>query len=295
MKILIIGSEGFIGSNAFRYFSHAGYEVYSADLVIKQMEKYTTINPDLSDFSKLFHQQAYDVCLNASGAANVQISFSHTLVDYTLNTTNVYMILDAIRKYNPNCKYINISSAAVYGNPQYLPIDENHPIKPLSPYGWHKYYSELICKEFYEMFNIPTISIRVFSAYGPGLRKQLFWDLYQKALNSNVIKLFGTGNETRDFIYIDDLLFAIERIIKTADFQGQVINVASGQETSIKNAVTTFLYLFGFKGKYIFTGQEKVGDPVRWQANIGKLKNLGFNIHISLEEGLKKYIEWIRE
>jgi len=197
--------------------------------------------------------------------------------------------------YNPTCKFINISSAAVYGNPQYLPIDENHPVSPLSPYGWHKYYSELICKEFYEIFDLKTLNIRVFSAYGPGLRKQLFWDLYHKSLISDTIELFGTGNESRDFIFIDDLLFAIDRLIASANFQGQVINVASGIETTVREAVETFLSLLGFQGKLIFTGKEKIGDPVRWHANIDKLRNMGFTHHTTLETGLKKYISWIRE
>ncbi|MCX7985377.1 MAG: GDP-mannose 4,6-dehydratase [Bacteroidales bacterium] len=295
MRVLIIGSEGFIGSNATNYFVRKGYEVYGADIVIKSAERYFIINPELSDFSKIFYQLPFDFCLNASGAAYVPVSFTHPLVDFTLNTTNVFNILEAIRLYNPTCKFINISSAAVYGNPQYLPIDENHPVNPLSPYGWHKYYSELICKEFYNFFGTKTLNIRVFSAYGPGLKKQLFWDLYQKCKQSNTVELFGTGLETRDFIYIDDLLFAIENILHLADFNGQSINVASGIETSVREAAETFLTLCKFKGELIFSGRVKQGDPVRWNANIAKLLNYKFENQTSLEAGLKRYLEWLED
>ena len=156
MKILIIGSEGFIGSNAVQYFRRLGYRVFSADIVLKEEQGYSIINPELADFKKLFDRQQYDICLNASGVAKVQFSFNDPLLDFTLNTANVFNILEAIRQYNVDCKFINISSAAVYGNPKYLPIDENHPLNPVSPYGWHKLYSEKICTEYANYFGICT-------------------------------------------------------------------------------------------------------------------------------------------
>jgi len=78
-----------------------------------------------------------------------------------------YSVLEAIRKHSPSCKFISISSAAVYGNPEVLPVSESSKVKPLSPYGWHKHYTEMICGEFYTYFKIPTCSVRIFSAYGP--------------------------------------------------------------------------------------------------------------------------------
>jgi len=295
MKILIIGSEGFIGSNAVHYFRRLGYRVFSADIVLKEEQGYSIINPELADFKKLFDRQQYDICLNASGVAKVQFSFNDPLLDFTLNTANVFNILEAIRQYNVDCKFINISSAAVYGNPKYLPIDENHPLNPVSPYGWHKLYSEKICTEYANYFGIATLSIRVFSAYGPGLKKQLFWDLYQKSLSFDTIELFGTGNETRDFIYIDDLLLALKLIIENADFKGEVINVANNFETSVRDAALTFLDIIGFKGKLVFNNMAREGDPLRWRADISKLQKLGYHSQVDLVTGLNKYFQWIKE
>ena len=117
MKILIIGSEGFIGNNAVKYFIHRDYQIFKADIIIKDAENYITINPEFPDFNRLFYKQKYDVCINASGAANVQFSFNYAALDYTLNVSNVFHMLEAIHQYNPTCKFINFSSAAVYGNP----------------------------------------------------------------------------------------------------------------------------------------------------------------------------------
>jgi UDP-glucose 4-epimerase len=295
MKLLIIGSEGFIGSNATRFFKEKGYDVYTTDIILKVEPNYTVINPEFPDFGRLFYNKTYDVCINASGAANVQFSFQHAAMDYTLNVSNVYHILESIRQYNPLCKFVNFSSAAVYGNPQYLPIDEAHPVKPISPYGWHKYYSELICKEFFEYYKIPTLSLRVFSAYGPGLKKQLFWDLYQKAKSDNLIEIYGTGNESRDFIYIDDILMAIDLLIKKHVFEGSIINLANGEEVTISKAVKTFYDIISLKKKYSFTNQKKVGDPENWKADINYLILLGYKKSVSLKEGLRRYTEWLQE
>src|ERR1700709_1177296 len=114
MRILILGSEGFIGKNLTRYLINKGYQVHCADIILKKADNYSIINPEAPDFSALFISHKYELCINATGAANVQISFSNPSLDYSLNTSNVYFILDTIRNHNPTCKFVNISSAAVY-------------------------------------------------------------------------------------------------------------------------------------------------------------------------------------
>jgi len=293
LKLLVLGSDGFIGSNAVRYFKERGHLVHSADILIRHAADYTPINPEFADFGRLFHNKPFDVCINATGAANVQFSFDHAAMDYTLNVSNVFHILEALRQFNPQCKFINFSSAAVYGSVEYLPIDEKHPIKPLSPYGLHKHYSELVCKEFFDHFGMQTLSLRAFSAYGPGLKKQLFWDVYQKALKGKEIQLFGTGEESRDFIYIDDILQAIELLIAKAEFKGQTVNVANGVEVRIGDAVKRFLVQLGYDCTPTYSGQLKVGDPPNWCANIDMLRQHGYQQSVLLDEGLKKYSDWV--
>lgn len=294
LTILIIGSEGFIGSNAVKYFRDKGHLVFEADIVLKEDKFYTIINPEHSDFGALFSSQKYDVCLNATGAANVQFSFQQPSLDYSLNVANVYYILDALKRYNQACKFINLSSAAVYGNPETLPINEMHALRPISPYGWHKVYSEQICSEFFNLFQVPTISLRIFSAYGEGLKKQLLWDIFKKIQNSNEsIELFGTGKETRDFIYVADILKAIDCVIDNDSFTGQTVNVASGTAVSVAEVATTLVSYLKPSIEVKFSAQAKTGDPSFWQADIKVLKEMGFRPEYTLNEGIKKYALWL--
>lgn len=296
MKILVVGSKGFIGSHVFEYFRGKGYQIFGADSIVDYTsENYFLIDSVKTGFKEIFEQESFDLCINCSGAANVPESLKNPLRDFRLNVTIVFEILEAIRKHNTSCKMINLSSAAVYGNPASLPVKESQACDPLSPYGMHKYYSEKICYEFYRFFDIKTVSLRIFSAFGEGLQKQLFWDVFKKSTRDRKIELFGTGKETRDFIYIKDLVSLIENVAVYATFDGKAINAASGQETSIKDAVSIFLSLWNPKLKAHFTGLERKGDPNRWIADVSIAKSLGFVNHYSIEEGLANYIIWLRK
>jgi UDP-glucose 4-epimerase len=295
MKILIIGSKGFIGSHCVDYFKAKGFEVFQADVNESPSINFYKIETQNSSFSTPFKEHQFDVCINASGSAHVGFSFENPSQDFELNVVNVQKILIAIRDFNSSCKFINFSSAAVYGNPQFLPITENSNCKPLSPYGFHKLQSELLLTEYHKFFGLNTCSLRVFSAYGPRLKKQLFWDLYQKSLQNDVISLFGTGNETRDFIYIDDLLQIIDIVIQNSTFQGSMYNVASAVKTTIAEAAQIFIAAFSSEKNLKFSGELKEGDPIHWLADMDLLKNKGFQPQFDLYLGLKKYAEWLKE
>jgi UDP-glucose 4-epimerase len=294
VNILIIGSQGFIGSHCVQYFSTA-YTVYGADILPgSSNDNYFFLSAIDPDYSALFSRQNFDVCINCSGAANVPDSLKDPLHDFELNTTNVFKILNCISKYQPRCRFLNLSSAAVYGDPDILPINERATIHPLSPYGWHKYYAEMICREFFLSKKINTCSIRIFSAYGEGLKKQLFWDLYQKSKRSKQVQLFGTGNETRDYIYIKDLVKAIEFVMQQGSFCGECINVASGKEVSLRHASETFYRLLGNGITLQFSNENRSGDPLNWCGDISTLKKMGYQPGYDLQQGLKNYIEWLQ-
>lgn len=297
MKFLIIGSKGFIGSNLVNFLINAGHRVFEADVIVdyEKQDSYFLVDATNADYHAIFEQQPFDVCVNCSGAASVPDSIKQPHRDFQLNTVNVFKLLDAIRHYQPLCKFINLSSAAVYGNPKKLPINENDEANAISPYGYHKRMSEQICEEFYRFFNIKTCSLRIFSAYGEGLKKQLFWDLSQKALNSTQISLFGTGHESRDFMYIGDLVRAILLVAENAKFQGEVINIANGLEITIQEAVETFYGLYDQKISLNFSGESRPGDPNNWQADIQQLISLGYKSNFTLEKGLQNYNEWLKK
>ena len=165
MEILVIGSEGFIGSHCIDYFTQKGDAVAGLDIFESSSKKYaytkiSRLSPELDD---VFEKKKFDVVINAAGSGNVSYSMTHPLIDFEANVLDTMKILDALRRYQPNVKYIHFSSAAVYGNPVLLPIQETAASKPLSPYGWHKLISEQLCKEYTSLFKIKTAILRPFS------------------------------------------------------------------------------------------------------------------------------------
>lgn len=296
MTILILGSEGFIGSHCISYFLKKGDSVYGIDLYEQPTQKYfykkvSRLSPDLDEF---FGETKIDGVINAAGSGNVPYSMSHPVLDFEANSLDTIRVLDALRKHQPHCRYVHLSSAAVYGNPITLPVKENDPTLPLSPYGWHKLIAEQICQEYTSVFGLPTAIARPFSVYGPGLKKQLFWDVYQKQKESSeVVTLFGTGNESRDYIFISDLVGALDCILQNGEMVGEVYNLASGEETTIREVTSIFFEMLKSPKPFKFNGQVRAGDPINWRADISKLNKLGYRPEVSLRDGLRKLSGWL--
>lgn len=295
MKILILGSEGFIGKHCVNYFVNKGEQVFGVDLMNEPSTNYIFIQrtKDSNFYSSVFREK-FDVVINCAGSGNVSFSMQNPLFDFEMNCFETIKILDELKKYS-NTKYIHLSSAAVYGNPTIKPITESTALSPVSPYGYHKMIAEQICKEFFTMFNCKIAILRPFSVYGPGLKKQMFWDWNQKTISNNQeIELFGTGNESRDYIYINDLVRSLAVIIDHSSFDLDVYNVASGSETLIKDAAKIFFSSREEKINYKFNDIVRSGDPLNWKADISKLKSLGFELVFSLEQGISDLKTWLK-
>ena len=298
-NILIIGCSGFIGSHLSNYYSSKQKVLFGLD-VIEPRDKNLFSNFLLVDplnlkttLDKLMFEVSFDLCINCSGAASVPNSLINPLIDFELNTLNVFKILDSIRVNSPSCRFINLSSAAVYGNPDILPVSENSQSKPISPYGIHKLMSEEICREFWVNYGLKTCSLRIFSAFGPGLKKQFFWDLYQKFLHDEEILLHGNGDETRDFIFVEDLVEAVNIAAENTRFEADVINIANGFETKIKDVANLFKEKINSDKEIIFNGMIRPGDPANWRADISIIAGLGYTPKISIEYGIEKYLKWV--
>lgn len=297
MNILIIGCHGFIGSYLCNYFVSNSHTVYGIDVFetpanLKYI--YLKVSRLSSQWEQIMKAESFNICINASGSGNVPYSLTHPLIDFEANTLDVIRILDALKEYQPTCKYVHISSAAVYGNPDKLPIAETGLLQPISPYGFHKMMSETICQEYSKLFKVPIVVVRPFSIYGIGLRKQLLWDICNKLSQNDEITMFGTGNETRDFIHISDFVFLIDLIIQHSEFKGETYNAASGKETSIKEIVSIFNNYYSFTKKISFNQQIKEGDPLNWLADISAIKDMGFRTKTRLENAVLDYIEWFK-
>lgn len=282
MKILVCGSAGFIGQHVCRFFS-------------KQHEVHGVDKPYSGSLMDFVADHQFDVLVNCAGSAVVADSFIYPVRDFEGNVGLVQELLEILRSKSPKTHFVNISSAAVYGNPSITPISEEAPCKPLSPYGYHKWMADKLCEEYSDLFNIKVSVLRVFSAYGPGLKKQLFWDTHQKMASGNILSAWGTGDESRDFIFIDDLVEAIDCVVGNQHNRFDLYNLGSGTEISVRLAIETMAKLYEWKGAISFEGSQHVGYPTRWQADISKIQGMGFQPKVAFTEGLLKYVKWAKE
>lgn len=290
-RVLIVGASGFIGSHVLQRCTDWGVDVFPVGGAARVL----STPSDAAGWRDLVRQNGpFDACFNCAGRAHVGNSITEPLQDFAGNATLVFWLLDSIRQHSPQCRFINISSAAVYGTPDTLPIQESSSKTPLSPYGWHKLISEMLCQEFAECYQIETCSLRGFSVYGPGLRKQLFWDLAKRASSEKSIQLYGTGTETRDFIYIDDFVDVMFCVLQHAAFDGQCINVGSGEQTTIRDAAEAFLSAYQYKGRATFGGEVRTGDPTAWQADVTKINSFQFAPKVPFAVGIQRTANWLR-
>jgi nucleoside-diphosphate-sugar epimerase len=134
---------------------------------------------------------------------------------------------------------------------------------------------------------------RIFSAYGKGLRKQIFWDMYNKLKNTGRLDMFGTGNESRDYIHINDVIESLY-LLATVESKDVIFNVANGEEVTIRQATEWFTEVVGVSfDKIIFNGVVREGDPLNWSADVSKIKALGYKKTVDMKDGLKEYYDWV--
>jgi UDP-glucose 4-epimerase len=294
-KLLVLGSEGFIGKHLVICALKQGFSVTGLDLMDKQpsgykYEKLSLLSADLDVFLNNNH---FDLIVNCAGSGSVGFSFLQPLTDFDFNVRSVIIVLDAIRRHMPKARYIHLSSAAIYGNPIILPVAEASATQPISPYGFHKLMSENVCREYSILFGMSIAVVRPFSVYGPGLEKQLIWDVYQKALLNNEVELWGTGHETRDFLFVEDVAKAIMMVAESDQTTFNLFNIGSGTAVTIKTVVEELFCALSWERTLIFNQQLREGDPRFWQADVNNLAAIGFKPSISLQQGLEFTASWL--
>ena len=295
-RILVIGASGFIGHACARHLTSLGHDVLGVGRTLEAsaLACYEAHSLDASDLQATVAKFQPDFCFNAAGAGDPAGSVQNPSRDFDANVVLVQRTLEALRLQAPECRYIGFSSAAAYGDNPELPWSEEAVPAPRSPYGYHKRCSELLLEQYYRIYGIRGLMVRAFSVYGPGLRKQLFWDLFQRSRHSTELALFGTGHETRDFLYIDDLTSGMVQLMKRASFDGEVLNLGFGQPTTIADACACFLRELGWEGRHYFTGTGIPGSPKRMEANMMRTFALGFVPRIALPEGMRRTAAWLR-
>jgi UDP-glucose 4-epimerase len=294
---LVTGCEGFLGRHLVAALNGAGWRTAGLDRLPASTQSglaaYYSLGLPSPDFDGVIEAVRPDAILHAAGPASVGDSLADPAADFHGSVGSLFGVLEAARRLAPDCRVLFLSSAAVYGQPARLPVDESAPHRPLSPYGYHKSLCEQLLREFWSVYRLPSVTLRLFSAYGPGLRRQVLWDICRKALASSEIELFGTGDESRDFVHARDIARAALQALERAPFEAEVYNVASGQETRIRDLAEMIVRALGHEVRVRFTGQVRPGDPQRWQADLTRIRALGYAPSVPLERGVAEYVEWV--
>jgi UDP-glucose 4-epimerase len=298
-KVLITGASGFIGARLWERRTALGDEVVAC--VTSEPPNWAPLSgsrhrlrlPE-GDIGRILAEERPEHVVHCAGSSSVADSVRNPTADFEKNVTVTEHLIGAVAACSPRSKVTFVSSAAVYGDPARQPIDERALPAPISPYGVHKLRAETACREGHDREGVPLAILRIFSGYGPGLRKRLLWDIYQQWLHSARVSLYGSGEETRDFIYADDIVEAIGVVMEAAPFRGEVFNVASGRETSVRAAARLLLEALGGGKELEFNAQVRPGDPRRWQADVGAIQALGARPGVAIEEGIQRYARWLR-
>jgi UDP-glucose 4-epimerase len=188
------------------------------------------------------------------------------------------------------------SSAAVYGNGSRMPMKEDHPLQPMSPYGVAKLAAEHYVRLYSGLYGLPAFSARIFSLYGPRQRKQVVYDLLTRAFaGQEPLSVLGSPDVTRDFVFAEDAARGILTLAREAPAAGEAYNLASGRGTALRDVVAGVLEAAELRVPTCFTGRVRPGDPTRWEGDPTRAEALGVRCRIPLDEGLRRTTRWFVE
>lgn len=313
LKIVVTGGAGLIGSwvvdSLLKDFNSSIKEIIVVDNFIRgtkanlenamKSKKVKVVKGDIRDF-KLINRLTkktdfviHEAAIRITQCAENPRECNEILVDGTFN------IFEACVKNNVK-KLIFNSSASVYGDPSFLPMDENHPYNNLTAYGAGKIATEHMAKAFRKMYGLNYICLRPFNVYGPRMdiygaytEVLILWlDRIDQGLSPLI---FGDGKQTMDFVYVEDVATATIAALKSRKNEG-IYNVGTGRETSLNDLLKTVLELMNSKLKPVYQPQRRATHISRRMADIKKAKKeLKFVAKTSLKQGLKKLIDWRRQ
>ena len=303
MKVLVTGCAGFIGSHLVDRLLKLGYEVigidcftdyYSREIKEKNVAKalnyknFGLVGEDILAMGK-FPEVGYVFHLAAQ--AGVRASWGKSFEIYTRNNIEATQKLLEFYKDSNIKKFVYASSSSVYGDAE-LPMKEDSLLKPVSPYGVTKLAGENLCYLYWKNYNVPTVSLRYFTVYGPRQRPDMAIHNFVRAIfKGDEITVFGDGTQTRDFTYVDD---AVEANILAAenDLVGEIFNVGGGSRISVNELIGMMENIIGKKAKVKYIEKQK-GDVQDTWADVSKAEaKLNWNPRVNINKGLKRFMEW---
>ncbi len=313
MNILITGGAGFIGSHLADRLLEKGENIVVIDnfdpyyhVEIKKRnishnlrkKNYKFLEKDIADLQslkKIISEENIDVIVHLAAKAGVRPSVEDPHSYSRVNIEGTLNILNATLNSTVD-KIIFGSSSSVYGIPEYLPIDEQHPTKPVSPYGATKLAAEKMLFSYYHMYGVKSISLRFFTVYGPRQRPDMAIHKFTKLiLQGTPIQAYGDGNSTRDYTYIDDIVDGLVSSIEknTKDFE--ILNLGGGKRITLNELINLLEKYCGKKAKRNYVPEQRGDTPHTW-ADISKSKKiLDYSPKTDVEEGVRIFIDWFKK
>jgi UDP-glucose 4-epimerase len=237
-----------------------------------------------------------EVVFHLAASVGNKRSIEYPLIDAEINVLGTLQVLEAARKERVR-KIVTSSSAGIFGELKIIPIKEDHPVYPDSPYGCSKLCEEKLCLAYSKLYAIEAICLRYFNVYGPNQRFDAYGNVIPifvfRMLRNEPLIIYGDGEQTRDFVHVDDV---VQANIKAADATGVrgAFNIASGKSITINNLVK--IIINGNNTARIEYGPERPGDVRHSLADLSLAhQKINYNPTVDLEKGIKEYIEWARK
>lgn len=296
--VVITGAAGFIGRNIAWKFSREGWHTIGIGRGKWQswsehgLREWHSVDVTMDSLKRFAGRP--DLVIHCAGGSSVGSSVAYPLDDFNLTVNTTTEVLEFIRVYSPLTKLLYPSSAAVYGQVQTIPINENDASNPISPYGVHKKIVEMLCGLYSANYGVSIVIVRLFSVYGEGLQKQLLWDACQKFANGDAI-FFGTGDEIRDWIHVNDVAQLFINAEVRASAQCPIINAGSGLGLSTRELLAYVSKQFKKQKVVRFSSKTKVGDPSCYIADISRARSLNWSPSICWTRGVLEYVEWYKK
>ncbi|THE65434.1 SDR family oxidoreductase [Salinadaptatus halalkaliphilus] len=316
MRILVTGGAGFIGGHLAEQFVRDGHDVVVLDTLepfyevgIKERNVeiarsaasdgdgvYEFVEGSITD-SDLVRELVSNTeyVYHQAAQAGVRASVENPDKTTRFNVEGTFTLLEAARESGVK-RFVNASSSSVYGKPEYLPYDEEHPTRPVSPYGASKVAAEHYARVYNEVYGLPTVSLRYFTVYGPRMRPNMaFTNFVSRCLHGESPVIFGDGNQTRDFTYVDDIVDANRRLLETDAADGEVLNVGSTGRITIDRLARVIRDEIDPSIEIVYD-EAREGDAEHTHSDVSKANELlGYEPSISIEDGAKRFVEWYRE
>lgn len=311
MHALVTGAAGFVGSHLAKRLRDDGQQVtgmdsftdyYDVSLKRRNAEDVVAagvnlIEADLNAIDLPEVLDGIDVVFHLAGQPGVRASWGTEFSTYThCNVDATQRLLEACRSSRTLERLVFASSSSVYGDAERYPTTEIDRPQPISPYGVTKLAAEHLCHLYAASFGVPTVSLRYFTVYGPGQRPDMaFTRFANAAVLGEQVKIFGSGNQIRDFTYVDDVVEA-NLLAASGDVPpGTILNVAGGSHTSVNEVLDVFAELTGSTLPIEYV-EAVAGDVRRTGGDTAAIRSLlGWQPAVSLREGIARQLKWAAE